>query len=207
MEGVSIRPWLVSLLIAGVIFAIARLSKRVAKMHDGEPVGIGGWLIMPMIGFAITILLTVKDLSGGFSAWPFIVAVFSATSGPLASLKAPAIMSLVGAIFVILSALACLILIFARRKSIITVASLHYVILTIAVFVDFWSYTFLRKVMPNIPDDPSAPTLAQAVCQAFIAAIWIAYFHRSKRVKNTFVDPAITIRKASAGTSTASLTL
>jgi hypothetical protein len=53
------------------------------------PSGIGGWLILPIIGFIGPIVLTLVNLSQALKEIDGLVAIFEATSGPLAALKIP----------------------------------------------------------------------------------------------------------------------
>src|SRR5579871_6912975 len=113
-----------------------------SSLADGRispgPSGIGGWLILPIIGFIGTILLTILNLSQGLSELDGLVAIFKATSGPLVALKAPTALSLVGGCLVILSAGYCLYLIFAKKRAIINFAAAHYLILAGAGLADAW---------------------------------------------------------------------
>jgi len=148
------------------------------------PSGIGGWLILPIIGFVGTILLT------GYNFWTSLkttfdglMAIFAATSGPLTELKIPITLSLVSGCLVIISATWCLYLIFARKHAIVRFATAHYLILAVAGLIEMWGGLALEKAIPGTPSDPF---VRGAVRGILIAYIWIPYFWRSKRVRNTF---------------------
>src|SRR5262249_22158231 len=150
-----------------------------------SPSGIGGWLILPILGFAGTILLTGLNLLEAARHVDGLVVIFNATSGPIAALKVPTILSLLAGCLVILSAGYCLYLIFAKKHVIIKFATAHYVILMSGGFADVWTDAALQA-LPGQTSDPSATM--EAVRGIVIALIWIPYFHRSKRVRNTFVN-------------------
>jgi hypothetical protein len=160
------------------------MTNLVESQASPGPSGIGGWLVLPVLGFIGTILLTLwnlfqADLDG-------LVAIFNATSGPLAALKAPTASSLFGGCLVILSASYCLYLIFAKNHTITSFATAHYLILASAGLVDVWAEFAVEKALPSVPPDPTI--VREAARGIMIACIWIPYFHLSTRVKNTFVN-------------------
>src|SRR4029434_1056573 len=59
------------------------------------PSGIGGWLILPIIGFVATILLTGHNFWTSFKTFDGLKAIFAASSGPLTGLKIPITLSFV----------------------------------------------------------------------------------------------------------------
>jgi hypothetical protein len=140
---------------------------------------------LPVIGFVGTILLTILNLSQALNELDGLLTIFKATSGPLAALKAPTALSLVGGCLVILSAVYCLYLIFAKKHAIINFATAHYLILASAGLADAWAGIALETI-PNMPSDPTI--VRDAVRGILIACVWIPYFRVSKRVKNTFVN-------------------
>lgn len=150
------------------------------------PVGIGGWLILPMLGFIGTILLTGWNLLQALQTWDGLVAIVRATEGPLTALKVPLVTSIIAGLFVIFSAAACLYLMFAKKRAIVTVATVHYAVLAVAGLLDLWTQVALEQAVPGTPTDPS--TIKEAIRGVVIAAIWVPYFNVSKRVRNTMVN-------------------
>jgi hypothetical protein len=147
------------------------------------PVGIGGWLILPVLGFIGTILLTGWSVVQALQSWEGLVAIFTATEGQLAQLKLPTAVSLIGGILVIASAAYCLYLMFAKKRAMVRFATAHYLILAVAGLGDLWAGFVMERVLSE-PNDPTA--IKEAVRGVVIAFIWIPYFHASKRVRNTF---------------------
>lgn len=162
------------------------MSNLVDSQTSPGPSGIGGWLVLPIIGFVGTILLTLWNLSQATSEIDGLVAIFNATSGPLVALKVPTAASFITACLVILSAGYCLYLIFAKNLAIINFATAHYLILASAGLADAWLGIALDKADLGVTSDPTI--VRDAVRGILIACIWIPYFHLSKRVRNTFVN-------------------
>jgi Protein of unknown function (DUF2569) len=147
-----------------------------------QPRGIGGWLILPLLGFVGTIILTGWNLSQVLLSWEGIVTIFNTSS--MAEARLPVALSFLGGALVIASAALCLFLIFAKKRAIVKFATAHYLILAVAGLIDLWGQGVLERAIPGMPPDPTA--IRDAVRGFVIAAIWIPYFHVSKRVRNTF---------------------
>jgi len=152
------------------------------------PVGLGGWLILPILGFFGTILLTGFNLLQGVAQLEGLRNIFVAeSSSPLASLRIPMIASVLLGFLVIASAVYCLVLVFRKKPAIVKFATIHYLLLASASLVDTWLEYQIHAVVPSVPIDPS--TLTNALRGIVAVCIWLPYFHVSKRVRNTFVYP------------------
>ena len=191
MGSFSILSWLILLSIFAAIGGIVYVLLRAQKTG---PYGIGGWLILPIIGFIGTLILTGINIVAGLGEIEGLKAIMLAADGPLAQLRLPVIASIVAGIMVMLSAGLCLYLIFKKDARIIFVATIHYVILACGSFADLWADAALRVFDPTTPPDPSV--VKEAGRGIMIAAIWIPYFRISKRVKNTFVLKSAQIEQA-----------
>ena len=152
-------------------------------LPDAGPRGLGGWLILPLLGFIGTILLTGWSIVQAPQSLAGLVVIFTATSGQLAELKLPTAASLAGGILVIASAAYCLYLMFAKKRAMVRFATAHYLILAAAGLVDLWAGFVMERVLAET-HDPSATK--EAVRGVLLACIWIPYFHLSQRVRNTF---------------------
>jgi hypothetical protein len=152
------------------------------------PVGIGGWLILPILGFIGTILLTCFNLLQGLAELQGLRNIFLAeSSSPLASLRLPMIASLVLGFLVIASAAYCLVLVFSKKAAVVKFATIHYLLLMAAGFADVWMEYQIHEVAPTTAVDPT--TMTNALRGVVAVCIWIPYFHVSKRVWNTFIRP------------------
>lgn len=151
-----------------------------AAAHDDKrpgPVGLGGWLVLPILGFVVTIPTTVAELvDSAVLHAEGLRAILTETSGMWALLKVLVLLSLALGGLIIVTASWCLYQVFARRHAIVRVATAHYLILVVRSFVDLW--------LAN-----NDPRFTIAVLGSVVgAAIWIPYFQVSKRVENTFVE-------------------
>jgi hypothetical protein len=153
-------------------------------VSDTGPRGFGGWLILPTLGFAGTIALTLVNLAQAAMSWDGLVAIFSAQAGALAGAKFPVAGSFVAGCLVIASAACCLYMIFFKKRAIIRFATAHYLILAAAGLFEWWGTGVLEQAIPDMPHDPAA--VRDGIRGIVIAAIWIPYFYLSKRVRNTF---------------------
>ena len=117
------------------------------KMKEKKLEGIGGWLILPIIGFSITILLQLLDLMDSFLYYN-LEDVFVYMAGNL---------------LVIAFSSVALIMIFKKKKEAITWA---IVALSINGFINLIGAAYVGVIG---------------------SVIWIFYFIKSERVKNTFV--------------------
>ncbi|MBI3434897.1 MAG: DUF2569 family protein [Proteobacteria bacterium] len=80
------------------------MSSAVESQKSAGPTGIRGWLILPILGFVITIVLTSINLWQTFADVKGIAAIFSARSGPLSTLQIPGGLSLAAGVLVVASA-------------------------------------------------------------------------------------------------------
>lgn len=150
--------------------------------------GIGGWLIVPIIGFIGTVILTLKNLLDTFSKENLdgMALIFNANSGLIAEVKIPMALSLVAGILVILSASYCLFLIANKDYKIVKFATVHYLVLASAGLFDLWGGIAVEAAFPTIPLEKDF--INGAMRGILVAMIWIPYFRMSLRVKNTFVN-------------------
>jgi len=118
------------------------------KIEEKKIEGIGGWLIIPIIGFFLTIALQLVDF---LDSWIYYY-------------LEDVVIYMAGNLFLIAFATVALIMIFLKKKEAKT-----------------WAIVTL-----------SISALSNLVYASYIGAIagfiWIMYFLKSERVKNTFVN-------------------
>ncbi len=159
-------------------------------MNSGHISGIGGWLILPMIGLVITplrlgfMLITMHlqiFLSG---SWGILTTAGSDAYHPL---WAPLILFEIFANTVLMSwSVALLVLLFAKSHHFPKWIILLYLTSLGVIALDM----ALSQSIPAVAEqnDPSAAT---ELFRSIVAAIiWIPYFIKSERVRNTFVKPS-----------------
>jgi Protein of unknown function (DUF2569) len=146
--------------------------------------GVGGWLILPIIGFAGTILLTGINLAVALQSFDGLVLIFTDTTGQFSAMRVPVALSLLFGVAVMTSAAICLYRIFIAKSHVKGVAVIHYCILATAGIIELWGDGVISANLPNTAEDPSV--VKDAVRNVVVAMIWIPYFLISKRVANTF---------------------
>lgn len=149
-----------------------------------EPVGIGGWLILPIIGLIVT---PVRGL--------FHLASYTDLFGTMAQLTggqaAFIIVEFIGNIAVLL-VLPVILLVLLARKSVSfprlyvvwAAAGLAFITLDI-IAAQFFFGDILAASGQALLDEE---TLGELVRSVVTAAIWIPYMRLSRRVANTFVN-------------------
>lgn len=153
------------------------------------PVGVGGWLVLPVIGFVGVIVLTTINLIAAISNVEGLFFIFSSSAGAYSELRLPTILSLLFGVAIIVSAGLCLYKIFITRTSLRKFAVGHFTILFVGSLVELWADSVIQSVLPDSAPDPS---VASNMVRSIVAAlIWIPYFLVSKRVQNTFEKKAV----------------
>jgi len=146
---------------------------------------IGGWLILPLIGLALTpIRMFVDIIRVGFyktSLWNS----FGESLKESLAFKGLMIFELTANIFLICFAILCLILLI-KRRTIFPRLIIWYFLLTFIVHIaDFALYHMLGF---NIISAFS-PGVNEIIRSLLVIAIWTPYMLRSVRVKGTFINP------------------
>jgi hypothetical protein len=158
-----------------------------------EPEGIGGWLVLPLIGLILSPFMVFYglwiDILPCFR--PEVWTALTTPGAPLYSSYWP--VYLVGATIlaagVMVWAVVVLVFFLQRRRQVpVFISALYLANIAVAVF-DFASMLYLDGQVPLLYADGegSAPLLGTVFRAAIGAAIWIPYFFRSVRVRNTFV--------------------
>lgn len=147
-----------------------------------EKRGIGGWLVLPAIGVTLNPILLLVNLLSSFSTLTNPEHRLVAEEYPTVSTLTG--FEIFGNIVFFIIAVVLLIQFFGKQasapKTFIWFVSLKLglSILLLLISTSLWS------VAPQLAVNYLVPVFGYGVG----AAIWIPYFRRSKRVKNTFVN-------------------
>jgi hypothetical protein len=147
--------------------------------------GLGGWLVIPGIGLIVTpIIALVTGLSGmeSFAAdtWAQLTTYGSESYH---ALWAPSLLfELVSQIGIVVFGMLLTILFFQRRSSVPSLYIGFQLISTVQLIID-------QLLVASIPQaNIGAGNAGQAVGSVLGAMLWIGYFMKSERVRNTFVE-------------------
>lgn len=148
---------------------------------------IGGWLILPLIGFFITPLqVAVFLITSGY----FLTATWNAYEGTSHDtvFKSLFAFELAGNVITIGLAVICIVFMLRKKALLPTLAIGFYAFNLILVIVDY--LLFLWADLPTASTATGDMESVHEFIRTIIAAaIWIPYFIRSSRVKATFVKP------------------
>lgn len=149
--------------------------------------GIGGWLILAAIGLCVSPIKIgvglVRDVLPAFSGgvWEKLTTPGSPAYDPL---WAPLlIMEMVGNIIFILFPLAILFFFFTKKRS-APLLMIIFLLSNLAFVVADYVVAMRIPVVASMPDES---TPVEIIRVAIACAIWVPYFLKSKRVRNTFV--------------------
>ncbi|PWK46344.1 DUF2569 domain-containing protein [Pleionea mediterranea] len=157
-----------------------------------KPEGIGGWLVLPVFGLLITPIVF------GFEFINVILPTFDekiwtalTTQGSSAyhPVWAPYLIFLsVARAFMALSAIALLVFLFKKRV-IFPKLMIAFYTFTVAIAVSDIAvlYVFILDAFPHVATGIENEATQQFINALVIMLIWIPYFMKSERVKNTFI--------------------
>ncbi len=156
---------------------------------NGEPSGLGGWLILPAIGLFVLPIRLAISLNSDFlpifqeGYWDVLT-----TPGSEAyhHLWAPLItFEIAGNAFFIIFDIILIFLFFAKSYRFPTLMIIYLASNFLFVVSDF----FFADFIPAVAAQGDAESIKELFRSIIGAMIWIPYFLVSKRVKNTFVKP------------------
>jgi len=153
------------------------------------PVGIGGWLILPIVHLVVNAGFIVFYLAQGF-AKGFAERVPEVKGAPAAATVLSPGLELAMAIgllslVIVLYAVFCLVQFFRKKKSVPRLMIVFYLLLLLLAGATYYLILGFPELRQS-PEDVWNATMA-LVRTVVAVAIWIPYFLLSVRVKNTFV--------------------
>ncbi len=153
-----------------------------------EPSGLGGWLILPMLGLIFTPIKVGAMLATTFyplfteGSWEAITTpgseVYHAMWAPLI------IFEIICNSAFLIAAIVLLVFLFQKHHR-FPKLMIWYLALNVAfVVTDF----FVADLIPAVAAEPDPSSMKELIRVIIGAAIWIPYFLKSVRVKNTFTN-------------------
>jgi hypothetical protein len=152
------------------------------------PVGIGGWLILPIVHLVVNAGMIlyefISEFMKGYSEVAHSAGTGSKTDGLTLGLECSIAFALYS-LFIVFYALYCLARFLEKKRSVPRLMITFYVMLLIMVGTN----CFLLVQFPELNQSPTdLGNAIMGIVRVVIAvAIWIPYFVVSVRVKNTFV--------------------
>jgi len=188
-QAATVNKWLVGLVMVIVLvcaflgfFIYRRETPGIVFEYGQTFVPIGGWLILITIGLCLTPLAEAVNL---IDTQYFTMLVWKriGTYSYGDKLKAHVIYKIVGDTVLICYAIFCLVLMLKRRDILPKFIIGYFLYAVVLRIGDYAMISYASRL--KIPDD-----FTEAIFRTIIvAAIWIPYFFRSLRVKQTFIVP------------------
>ena len=187
-EDWNISVWMI--LLAGFTVLLSSLGLwKLFISYDPQPQSLrtearafGGWLILPMIGLTLSpILMSYNVIEGAYFSKG--VEYLLSSSSPAYNLPQGllAMAELIWNSFFITFTVFCIVSLYMKRSSTPGLIIAFYAMNVFALGLDL----LLGEVVGISMDAEDAKSLSQSI---FGAAIWIPYFIKSERVKETFIQ-------------------
>ena len=163
---------------------VVKGTKSTPAFDSTGPSGIGGWLLLPILGFGLAIARFAWDYLVDMD-WSIYGAVFGTTALEV-TLRVLLALVVISEGLVAACAAYCLYLIYSLRPRdvVLRFATSFYLLLIVASALSLWTAIMLEQSTGHQPVTSEA--VRDAVRSVVAACIWIPYFHMSKRVRNTF---------------------
>lgn len=152
--------------------------------------GLGGWLVLPALGLIVTPLRMAfqfyRDMLPALApeTWNALTDSSSTAYHPL---WGPLIVFEVTANLALFFFTLWLLWIFFRKSKHVPRFFVIWLVLLVAIQI---ADLLLVNQIPALAAQPTDPESLKDLTRSIIgAAIWIPYFMKSKRVKNTFIEP------------------
>lgn len=161
------------------------MSDTTARPVEG-PAGIGGWLILPIVTLVVTVGLSVVHMAQAATELANLGAIWAGGLPGRTAVLAALLASLLGAVAVSVTGCLGLWRIVGRSLRTRATMTVHYLVLMTAGAVEAVADGVLTANFGSSVHDPTV--LRELVWAVTAGTIGIAYFHRSRRVANTFVN-------------------
>jgi len=159
---------------------------------EGQPAGLGGWLVLPIIGLFLSpmqaLVRVVNDVAPALRSdvWETLTTPGTQAYHPL---WAPILLFDAVSLAVMIVAPIFLLYFLFRRRAILPRLMIYFLLFVLGSVLIDWGvlHLFIAPALTQIDAEvwnDSLPDLARGILGA---AIWLPYFLLSKRVKNTFV--------------------
>lgn len=147
------------------------------------PVGIGGWLLLPLLDILINPFYSAYEIYSTLTGWnllgPF---VGGAEDGRFEAARLPLLAYAFTSVVRAALAAYCLYLMLKRSPRTPRWMIIYYAVELVLGFLDFFLHRVVEDMLQQAnPQDYWVLPFIAAIC-----LIWIAYFRRSRRVANTF---------------------
>lgn len=159
------------------------------ESNQTEPKGIGGWLILPLLGLIFSAFQIAFQFIGDLApvltieTWHVLTTPGTNAYHPL---WAPLLVFEVVASVVLFSFTLALLRFFFKKSK--RVPKLFVLWLLSVAAVQVIDYLLMAQI-PSVSEQPDPAGMRDLIRSVGSAAIWIPYFLKSTRVKNTFVAP------------------
>ena len=158
-------------------------KSKPVKAGRKEPVGLGGWLILPLLHVAVLLGLNLYVVVQTLLDDQNLFAIAAGGTDQLAAMRLPAALSLFAALLVIIPAAAGLyaMLVLSRRAPRIMFA--FYLASFAATGFEASARTMMARILDERVDRSAEDNISTAI---MCSVAGIVYFTRSRRVANTF---------------------
>ncbi|WP_440962198.1 DUF2569 domain-containing protein [Paenibacillus nitricinens] len=165
-------------------------TKIIEEKKDYKPLGVsglGGWLILVQIGLYGTIVIQIMQFFQNTSmmfdteVWTALTSNESEFYHPLWG--ATVVFEIVFTLAILIFSVYILINFYGKKSILPRLLIIFYVLVPLVGIIDY----ILLIQIPLVRELETGKSLRNIIRPVMTSAIWIAYFIKSERVKNTFI--------------------